>query len=376
MRQVQLLDRQLRDGIVAAGAVSLVFWSLLQLLLPPRGIPWSEEMLAASRNMQRAIATVARHCETAGVATAAELDPNRTCLIGPEYGELFTTLGQLESKRTSTNPDVAGLLVHLLRAAGASAGDTLAVGASASFPALVVATQIAAEAMGLHPVMVLSLGASSYGAIRPELNLLDIHELLLGEGILSTPAAAISLGGEEDVGRDLGPAVRDLLLKRIREGGIPLVGEADLRRNVALRMEIYGGPPAAFVNVGGGEANLGTSPLVLRVEPGLNAHPALPPRPQRGVLFEMAALDVPVIHLLNVRGLAQRYGLPWDPVPLPQPGTTTLRDDFPWPAVPFWLLTAAYFAALGLILVTSFERLRARLTGFTRERARHPPGEG
>ena len=34
----------------------------------------------------------------------------------------------------------------------------------------------------------------------------------------------------------------------------------------------------------------------------------------------MAARGVPVIHLLYVKGLADRYGLPWDPVPLPGPG--------------------------------------------------------
>ena len=47
-----------------------------------------------------------------------------------------------------------------------------------------------------------------------------------------------------------------------------------------------------------------------------------PPLPDRGVLFEMAAQGTPVIHLLHVRGLALRYGLPWDPIPLPAPGTT------------------------------------------------------
>jgi hypothetical protein len=35
----------------------------------------------------------------------------------------------------------------------------------------------------------------------------------------------------------------------------------------------------------------------------------------------MAAQNRPCIHLLFVKGLALKYGLPWDPIPLPTPGT-------------------------------------------------------
>jgi len=312
--------------------------------------------------MQRAITTVSRFHETSGMAIDVSLDPNHTGLIGPEYTALFTSLGQLEAKRTTTNPDIAGLLVHLLHRAGVSAGDTIAVGSSGSFPALMIATLTAAEVMGAHPVTILSLGASSYGATRPEFNLLDVHELLTREGVLSTEPEAVSLGGERDVGADFDPAFREDLLLRIRATGIPLVEDPDLRRNVARRMALYLGATvdipaarwrlAAFVNIGGSEANLGTSPLVLRTQPGLNAELAVPPARQRGVLSEMAAQNIPVIHLLNLRGLALRYGLPWDPVPLPEPGTTRLKADVGARDWRFWLLTAAYFAALGLIAIT------------------------
>jgi hypothetical protein len=111
------------------------------------------------------------------------------------------------------------------------------------------------------------------------------------------------------------------------------------------------GPVAAFVNIGGADANLGSSPLVLKVDPGLNTELALPALELRGVLFEMAARGVPVIHLLNIRGLALRYGLPWDAVPLPEPGATRLRDDTGWRDTAFWLITTAYLVALALIAV-------------------------
>lgn len=357
MKTVQPIDRRTQYRIIAAGIVSLLGWLLLQATSPRTSVAWSEEMLEASRRMERAIAVVARYHETAGIPVDRTLDPNGTGLIGPEYSPLFTTLGQLEAKRTTTNPDMAGLVVHLLRRAGVSAGDTIAVGCSASFPALMIATLSAAEAMDVHPTTILSLGASAYGATRPELNLLDIYELLQNEGVLSTIPAAVSLGGAGDVGADFDPAFRETLLFRIERSGLPLVDDPDLRGNVARRLAIYHGAfegasgVAAFVNIGGADANLGTSPLVLRAEPGLNTALALPPPEQRGVLFEMAARGVPVIHLLNIRGLALRYGLPWDPVPLPEPGTSRLQDDAGARDLRFWLITAAYVASLGLIAV-------------------------
>ncbi len=364
MRPVEPIDRRLKGLIVAAGTVSLLAWLLLQVTSPRPSISWSEEMRDAAGRMERAIAAVARYQETAGIPIDRSLDPNRTGLVGPEYSPLFTTLGQLEAKRTTTNPDVAGLVVHLLRRAGVSAGDTIAVGCSASFPALLIATLTAAEAMGVHPMMILSLGASAYGATRPELNLLDIHELLQNEGVVSTVPAAVSLGGAGDVGADFDPAFRETLLLQIERSGVPLIDDPDLRGNVARRLAIYlGGPEgararevAAFVNIGGADANLGTSPLVLRAEPGLNTDLALPPPEQRGVLFELAARGVPVIHLLNIRGLALRYGLPWDPVPLPEPGTSRLQDDAGARELRFWLITAAYLASLGLIAVAGRRR--------------------
>lgn len=307
--------------------------------------------------MARGIEVVARHCREAGIPVDPALDPNGTCLIGPRYTPLFTTLGQLEAKRTSLNPDVAGLLVHLLERAGVSAGDSVAVGASGSFPGLLLATLSALEALGAHPVTILSLGASSYGATRPELHVLDLFDLFLRAGSVTEPPTAVSFGGEEDQGLDLGAEEREVLRGAVAHAGIPLLEEIGLRANVMRRMEIYGSPKA-FVNIGGAEANLGTSPAILDLPPGLLPSRDsvsgldLPPPEERGVLFEMTAGGVPVIHLLHLRGLALRHGLPWDPVPLPEPGSTPLREGMAERDACLWLLTVAYLgalAALGLV---------------------------
>ena len=357
VRAVPQVDGRLTRRIVLAAVASVAAWVGLELLSPRPAVTWTTEMRDAAGRMRTAIDIVAGHHETTGIEIDEAVDPNRTGLVGPEYTELFTSLGQLEAKRTTTNPDFAALMVHLLGRAGVASGDTIAVGASASFPALMIATLAAADAIGARPVVIISLGASSYGATRPDLDLLHIYRLLLAAGAISTPLSAISLGGEGDVGADFEPAFREGLLERVRASGVPLVTEPVFRENVARRMAIYfgarAGRVAAFVNIGGNDANLGTSPMVLGVAAGLNERLLLPAEQQRGILHEMSARGVPVIHLLHVRGLARNHGLPWDPVPLPEPGTTPLTRDEERRGRPFWLIVGGYFAVLLLIAITA-----------------------
>jgi poly-gamma-glutamate system protein len=365
--------RSLTGRFASAGAVSLIAWIGLGVVSPPPTIPWTQEMVTAAASMRGAIESVSRAASDMGLGPDAALDPNGTGLIGPELGPLFTTLGQLESKRTSTNPDLAALMVHLLHRAGVRPGDTIAVGASGSFPALLVATLAAVRAVGAHPVTILSLGASSYGATRPEMHLLKIHGLLEVAGLAESPPAAASLGGRGDVGGELDASVRERLQEEVRSAGIRLIDESHLRANVERRMALYGigiasppgndlppdpgspgvrgaaGPIAAFVNIGGSQPNLGTSPLVLDVPPGLVVElpeTELPDTSHRGVLFEMMAQGIPVIHLLHMRGLALRHGLPWDPIPLPAVGTSELRRGERERGGAFWLMTVIYGAAL------------------------------
>jgi hypothetical protein len=122
---------------------------------------------------------------------------------------------------------------------------------------------------------------------------------------------------------------------------------------MAIYLGAGAGRIAAFVNIGGNEANLGRSPMILGVAPGLNESLPLPAAAVRGVLYEMSARGVAVIHLLHVRGLARNHGLPWDPVPLPEPGTTPLTRGEEERSLPFWLVIGGYFAALLLIAVTA-----------------------
>jgi poly-gamma-glutamate system protein len=142
---------------------------------------------------------------------------------------------------------------------------------------------------------------------------------------------------------------------------VPFLEEPDLERNVGRRLALYRAaagsrPIKAFVNIGGSWANLGTDAAVLKVAPGLAGRVTVPPPSRRGVLQAMAAAGIPIVHLLNVKGLCERYGLPWDPRPLPRPGAERLDRRGPSRPRPAVVLSALYVLAVALALARGFRR--------------------
>lgn len=302
----------------------------------------------ASQMMQRAIETVREHREKHGPPIDRSMDPNNTGLIGVEYSEITTTAGDLEAKRTSANPAVAALIVEMLEEAGVEQGDRVAVGCSGSFPALFVATLSAVAATEAEPVIVISLGASSYGANRPDFTLVELSLLLNRSAVLPHELAGASLGGSGDRGLEFEPSVRASLTEKIRSAGIPLLSRETLPEAVGERMAVYGVETSekavgAFVNIGGGSVDMGTDPWILELGPGLHRAIEVPETVQdRGVLFAMAERGIPVIHLLNMKGLARTYGIPWDPVPF--------EGERPKPkGAVFWFVLVLYLCLMSVI---------------------------
>lgn len=318
------------------------------------------QMELAARLMAEALETV-RACRIARLGPPDPAsDPNATGLIGAESSPITTTSGDLEAKRTAASPEAAALLAALLRQAGAREGDAVAIGASGSFPGLLVACLSALKALGLHPVTICSVGASSWGANVPGFTLADMIRCLEEGRLLPAASAAVSLGGMKDIAEGMESEGQEILLAAAQTVGAPLLWEPEQAENVRRRMAIYrdgaaGRRLAAFVNIGGGEANLGVDAAVLGLKPGLN-RPRKVRRlmdPRGSVIGGMAAQGVPVIHLLNLRGLALRYGLSWDPVPLPAVGEGGLFRRPPGPVRPQALaaITGAYLAAAVAVLL-------------------------
>lgn len=345
-----------QTAILILFALSLLFFVLARFLPSREGESVKDDMIRASEIMTEAMGALRECHREKGLILDKTIDLNQTGLIGLEFSPITTSIGSLEAKRTTTNPNFAALTVFLLEEAEVKRGDTIAVGASSSFPALIVAVLSAAKAMSLKPLVISSLGASQWGANNPDFHWLCMQNCLLKAGIFDIKPIGLSLGGEKDEGEDMNPEGRSFLIKKIRESGIFFLHEADLKRNVEARMRLYEEKAGknkirAFINIGGGWSNMGEDLKVLKLKPGLVKIRKFPPVEKRGVLYEMAARKIPVIHLLYIKGLVGRYGLAWDPFPLPQPGQGEIYKLIREKQSTFLFLAAVYFLLVILILV-------------------------
>jgi len=262
-----------------------------------------------------------------GLPIDRTLDPNETGIIGEEFTPLTTSLGDVEAKRTSANPAFAALMVKYFHEAGLGRGDEVAVGASGSFPALLLATLCATRVLELQPIVIYSIGASMYGANLPGFTFVDMLDGLRASGLLPYHLAAVSAGGSNDRGEGVlfdedGAA----LLAETRRSGLPIIGASSLADSIRQRLRLYdtasgGRPIRCFVNIGGASASFGDTPASLALPNGLVLNLGDVPRgPTRGLVYEFASRGVPVVHLLFIRGLARDNHLPFDPIPLPPVG--------------------------------------------------------
>ncbi|MBI1884012.1 MAG: poly-gamma-glutamate system protein [Chlamydiae bacterium] len=287
--------------------------------------PWHTEKLRAARLASAAQNAIKMRAIEKGLVIDAVNDPNLTGLIGQEYTDITTDRGVLEAKLTSTNPNFAAGVVDMLKRAGLAKGDCVAVGVTGSMPAMNIAVLAALEALDLKPLIISSVGGSTWGATNPEFNWLDMESFLFEKKIFHACSVAASIGGGRDNGRGLSALGRQLIEQSIRKVGMTLIHENSLEDSIRKRMEIYdqyaqSKPIKAYINVGGGLASLGAAINGTLIPPGLSKNLAMKNFPVKGVIVQMAGRGLPVIHLLNVERIARAYGLPIAPQPLPEIG--------------------------------------------------------
>jgi poly-gamma-glutamate system protein len=315
-------------GTVRLGLVALCAVLLVLYLESAKGTvkdPLLGRKLAAAELMRSGLSAVRQERLRLGLTIDPALDPNGTGIIGSDYTDLTTTLGSLSSKRTSTNPNFAGAIVDMLSEAGVKPGGSVAISFSGSFPALNIAVLAAVHALELKPAIISSIGASMYGANDPELTWLDMERILRQRGVLPYASSAAALGGIVETEGGLDHTGINAGLRAMERCSIPYLeehGEQSVERDIDTRLGIYdrivgGRRPDAFINVGGSLASLGMCPEAAMLPTGLVRHIQSCSGPKRGIIFRMAEREVPIIHLLNIKRIARRYGLPSDPVPLP-----------------------------------------------------------
>ena len=251
------------------------------------------------------------------VAAARGVNPDEA-LIGSEISPLVTTLGDLEAKRVSLSPAWPRVLVREFQRAGLRSGDVVAASFSGSFPGINLAVMSASQAMGLQLVAASSVTASSWGATDPGFTWPEIEVKLVRAGILRRATVAVSAGGDGDRALDLDDdgrsLAREIAARCARQLQARLIEPADFDEAIRARLEAFdaargGRPIAAFVNVGGTEAALGRSPAILKVQNGWLGKARFDSSPERGLVARMVERGVPVLHVLNVRDLAVRWGI-------------------------------------------------------------------
>ncbi len=362
--------------LVGLAVLSLVFLGLY-LSLGRNVNRWPEpdtDGIEAARLMAEAEKIILDCRKSQGIQPLNnEFDANQTGLIGLENSPLTTTLGNLQAKRTTTNPELAALLVHLIRKAGVKRGEVVALGASASFPSLIVASYCAARALDLELLAIVSVGASQWGANHPEFSWLDMEDCLRQHGFTRHRLLAVAWGGQDDSGKEYPEEVRERLLAVAQKLGLHFLPAGSLEERVRQHLDLFLAAAGqskikAFINIGGSSVNLGADSSILELQPGLTRVSKIPPVPRRGLIQEMARRQVPVIHLLNIRKLAEIYGLPWDPKPLPSPGGLVFPTERRLDRTTAWLIFGCYVLSCAFWLLVA---------GIIRKKAFRPaPGQG
>lgn len=334
--------------ILAAG----YFWSA-STAVRTRDI-WYDEKLKAARLMEKAMDTIRKEKERRGLASDTQADINNTGIIGSEWSPVTTTLGALEAKRTSANPDFAAVVVDMLKEEGLKEGDLVAVNLSGSFPALNIAVQSAVQALGLDSVTIASAGASSWGANDPSFVYPDMEQMLYEAGIFKSRSEAVSLGGVDDIGGEMDEPVVEELLARFEKQGRAIIYQQDFSLNLKQRLEIYrsrGKSIKCFVNVGGNLLSSGGNEDFTRLRTGLIKKAEYPSKIKgQGLIQEFLNSGTPVINLLNIKSLALEYGVPIDPYPMPAIGT---GDIFHENRYPYHIVAASLILALVVLAIYS-----------------------
>ncbi|MEE4217039.1 MAG: poly-gamma-glutamate system protein, partial [Xanthomonadales bacterium] len=301
------LSARLKLLLLAAAMAGLWYLAAPARLTAEESLLW-EKVRAAQLHL-------ADWGEKRGLAAPAGSDPWACGLIGVEWSGTTTTLGELASKRTACNPAWAVQFSRWFREQGLQEGDPIAIYSSSSFPGLLLNALAAAEAMRLDPLLIVSLGASTWGANRPDAPWPVLAAELRRGGFISKRADYYTMGGDEELGNGMPPEGQVLLRKAAGDAGVELLAASSLEEMVALKSQLLQQAQAKLlISIGGSHANMGSDPGVLQLQPGLNTATKAD-QAGAGVIGFALGRGIPVLHLLNIKALAGKAGIPYDSEP-------------------------------------------------------------
>lgn len=351
-------------------AAALAVFSLPVITLTAQTRP--SELFAVQEQaylrMARCMEAVYRY-KTALSIPIPDYDVCRTGMLGEPFNTITTTLGSLEAKRTTADPNMAALAVRMLHEAGLQKGDRVCAVFSGSFPSLNLAVLTACDAMGVEIAYISSVGASTYGANNPLLTFPEMAHRLYCEGLLLSDSVMVTAGGDGDVGIGMDERLLAEIKQKITAAGLVWFEEQDFAQNVSAKKDLLDSfSPDCFVSVGGNLSAIGQSSRfdslgqgVLRPTVGLR----LTDR-RSGLVERYLAQGLPVLNLLNVKQLVAAYGLPFDPMHITPVGQSGIffHAQYSKP-----LIVLALAAVCLPVVIYSYSQLRQRRAAKRRSEA-------
>ena len=298
----------------------------------------------------------------AGVFIDDENDPNETGLVGSPFSLITTDEGDLDAKLTTLDPNFSAGMVELMLRMNLQKGDTVAILLTGSMPGANIAVLTAANAMGLIPMVITSVGASQWGANHADFTWLDMESILFNKGLINSRSVAASVGGRNDMGRLLSPAGREIIISNIENYNIPLIRKNRLAENIDERMKLFESfnkitNYSAMINVGGGVASLGTSFNSKLLPAGIINRSdviniSIRDGGIEGVLAKFAKKNIPVLHVLNIKSLTEQLGMPFAPIPIPEVGSGVLYAEEKYNIL---IATVCLFIVCGLVFGVGYQ---------------------
>jgi len=277
-----------------------------------------DEKVQAAKLTQQAFDEIRLYKQELGIPIPSE-DVNNTGLIGERFTKITTTLGILDRKRTAVNPNFAAVIIDMFKEINLKKGDEVAVLFTGSFPSLNIAVMSAIEIFELKPIIMASVGASSYGANSLDMTYLHMSKRLYDKKIFSNDIDYASLGGSNDDGTEFELDIKENLYDLIEEYNYQLINKSDFKENIDYRLKLMNEKVPKrklLINVGGGLIALGKDESSYYQRNGLiqsrYSYVFSKTNANSGLIEHHIIDNKPVIQLLNIKSLSHKYNLPFD----------------------------------------------------------------
>jgi poly-gamma-glutamate system protein len=308
--------------LLILSAISIILTLIIVMSVQKKAHPKWEVMAMASLKTRQAAHSLRELRALKNIPINLRTDPMESGFIGQEFSPITTTIGNLDAKQTSTNPDFAALFIRWFDELQLEPEDTVVIHISASFPALSIAAIISCEIYGLEPLIMSSAGASSYGANLPGLTYWDIENYLYQRGSIVHRTCYATPGGQDDNGSSLWEDGLEIIKSAANRNHYPLTILENLDKVILAKLEFitHTSSLKLFMNIGGNQSAMGNTSCSINIPTGLikeklNCQPKNP-----GLIHAINDRGIPIIHLLNIRNIAISNGISLLPSDQNRPG--------------------------------------------------------